>query len=460
MKSASMIEKYPYGKAPFWILVLALVSTVLVVFTRKAKSEERPDLIFAIFAAPHLESYKRMVPAFERKHGVDVSLQLVNIQALKTRLQNAMLAGADVPDMVEIVEGTMGYFTRGPLSDVGFVDLTERLEREGLRDKFVESRFSLWSARGRVFGLPHDVHPVMLMYRSDIVESLGIDVERIETWDDFVAMGREVTKDLNGDGIIDRYAIDLPESGGFGLNILLGQRGVTLFDASGRLAFNTDATVATIRWYIEQTRGKNRIAYECGWGQSLMKAMTDGLALFYIAPDWRSYVTQQEVPNLEGKMKLMPLPAWEKGGRRTGVWGGTGLAITKASKRQDLAWELAKFLYLDKKDLARRFADTNILPPFKDAWDMPEFSRPNPFFSNQPVGAMYAKLAPDTPPVYATPYYELATGKLSEAYLRSAACFDKNGTQGLDACIRRELAEAERYVRQIMDRNVWAAEDR
>jgi arabinosaccharide transport system substrate-binding protein len=454
-----MIEKFPYGKAPFWLLVMALSSTLLVALTRKEQAERRPDLIMAIFAAPHLESYKRLVPAFEKKHGVKVSLQLVNIQALKTRLQNAMLAGAEVPDIVEIVEGTMGYFTRGPLQDIGFVDLTERIEKEGLRDKFVESRFSLWSARGRIFGLPHDVHPVMLMYRSDIVESLGIDVQALETWDDFAAMGRKVTKDLDGDGIFDRYAIDLPVSGGFGLTILLGQRGVTLFDAQGKLAFNTEATVATMLWYLEQTRGKNRIAYECGWGQSLMKAMTDGLALFYMAPDWRSYVTQQEVPNLRGKMKLLPLPAWEKGGRRTSVWGGTGLSITKASKRQELAWELAKTLYLDKPDLARRFADTNILPPFKDAWDMPEFHRQNPYFSNQPVGAMYAALAPSTPPVYATPYYELATGKLNEAFLRAAEYYEKRGTNGLEAYIRRQLGEAEGYVQRIMDRNVLAARD-
>jgi ABC-type glycerol-3-phosphate transport system substrate-binding protein len=454
-----MIDRFPYGKAPFWILVLALTSTLLVALTRKEHEEKRPDLIFAIFAAPHLESYKRLTPAFERKHNVKVSLQLVNLQALKTRLQNAMLANAEVPDLVEIVEGSMGYFTRGPLKDIGFVDLTERMEREGLREKFVESRFSLWSARGRIFGMPHDVHPVMLIYRSDIVESLGIDVDKLETWDDFVAMGRKVTKDADGDGIFDRYAIDLPVSGGFGLSIVLNQRGVALFDAQGKLAFNTDATVATMLWYIAQTRGKNRIAYECGWGQSLMKAMTDGLALFYIAPDWRSYVTQKEVPNLKGKMKLMPLPAWEKGGRRTSVWGGTGLSITKASKRKDLAWELAKTLYLDKQDLARRFADTNILPPFKDAWDMPEFQKPNAFYSNQPLGKMYAALAPSTPPVYATPYYELANGKLNEAFLRSAEYYDKNGTSGLEAYVHAQLDEAERYVQRIMDRNVLAARE-
>ena len=90
---------------------------------------------------------------------------------------------------------------------------------------------------------------------------------------------------------------------------------------------------------------------------------------------------------------------------------------------------------------------------------MPEFHRPNPFYSNQPLGAMYAALAPSTPPVYATPYYELATGKLNEAFLRSAEHYEKRGSDGLEARIRRELAEAERYVQRIMDRNVLARDE-
>ncbi len=39
-----------------------------------------------------------------------------------------MLAGTGVPDMVELNEGGLGFFTKGPLQDVGFVDLTERVD--------------------------------------------------------------------------------------------------------------------------------------------------------------------------------------------------------------------------------------------------------------------------------------------------------------------------------------------
>src|SRR5688572_25418715 len=225
-----MIEKFPYGKAPFWLLALALVSTALVLVSQRERAENRPDLVFATFAPPHVAAYRKALPAFERRHGVRVSLELVTTRALETRLQNALLAGSEVPDMVEVGEGAMGFFTKGPLSDVGFLDLTEHVQREGLGQRMVASRFSLWSSRGRVFALPHDVHPVLLLYRADIVEALGVDVSRIETWDEFAALGRRLTRDLDGDGVIDRYMIDMPAAGGHALGILLLQRGIGTFD--------------------------------------------------------------------------------------------------------------------------------------------------------------------------------------------------------------------------------------
>jgi len=93
----------------------------------------------------------------------------------------------------------MGYFTRGPADDFGVADLTDLLKRDGLDERVVQSRFSLWSARGRVYGLPRDVHPVMLAYRRDLVAELGIDVSQLDTWDKFVEVGRRFAdNDLAG----------------------------------------------------------------------------------------------------------------------------------------------------------------------------------------------------------------------------------------------------------------------
>lgn len=440
-----------FGRAPIALLVLAVVSALAVVATR-AKPSSPADLVVAVFAPSHLAAYEKALPAFERAHGVRVELQLNDWHALENRLQNAMLSDSEVPDMVELIEGSLGFFTRGPVSDVGFMDLGPKIRADGLDEDIVSSRFSLWTAHGRIYALPHDVHPVMLVYRKDLVDALGIDVRQLNTWDDFVHMGQRVTRDLDGDGSIDRYALDLPLIGGTGLSVLLLQRGVQFFDADGKVAFDVPATAETMRWYAEQTRGKDRIAFDCGWGQPLMKAMTDGLSLFYLAADWRTRVIQKEIPKLHGKLAVMPLPAWEPGGRRTSVWGGTGMAISKRTKHPELAWKLAKHLYADRSQLGERFRATHVIPPFRSAFSLPDFAQPMPYYGGQAVGREFAALAPSTPPFYSSAVHRLALSKIDQAYAEVAEHFDAHGRSGLDEEAQRAVTRAAEYVRRAAAR--------
>jgi len=450
---------YPYGKAALCILLLAIATGVAHVSLSLRRTTERPDLVMAIFAPNHEQAYREVLGEFERTHGVKVQLQLVDQRALQSRLQSALMTGARVPDLVELVEGSMGYFTRGPLDDVGFIDLTDRLHEENLYGRMVEARYSLWSSRDRIFALPHDVHPVTLCYRRDLIEKLGIDVESLKTWDDFVAMGQSIVADLDGDGNPDRYALDMPLGSITVIRILMLQRGAQLFDPRGNVVFDNPLAVDTIAWYVRQTVGAKAIGYEAGWGQSLVKAMNDGLVLFFFCPDWRTKQFEMDMPNLKGKLGLMPLPAWEPGDRRTSSWGGTGLAITKASKQPELAWKLAKFLYLKEEDLGKRFRGMNIVPPLKKAWDMPAFDEPREFYGGQAIGRLFAELALRTPPSYVSPYSRLAETKVSDVYIRAVAHYRKNGDDGLEAFIQEALVEAADYVRTVLGRNVFLSND-
>jgi len=454
------MDRYPYGKAALLILLLAIVAGVVRVALSLRRQAESPDLVMAIFAPNHVDAYREALGAFERQHGVKVQLQLVSQKALQSRLQSALLTGAEVPDVVELLEGSIGFFSRGPLADVGFVDMTDRLHAEGLYGAMVETRYSLWSSRGRIFALPHDVHPVALCYRRDLVEALGIDVATLRTWDDFITMGRSIVKDLDGDGNPDRYALDTPIASDVVIRILLLQRGGQLFDGQlfdeqGHVVFDSDLMADTIGWYVRQATGPERIGYEAGWGQSLSKAMNDGLVLFFFCPDWRTSQFEMDMPNLKGKLGLIPLPAWEPGGRRTSTWGGTGLAITKACKNQELAWALAKFLYLKKEDLGARFRSMNIIPPLKEAWDLPAFDEPRAFFGGQAIGRLYAGLAAEAPPSYMSPYTVLAQGKVTEVFLDAVEFYKRNGDEGLDNHIRQALSVRADYVRKVLARNVF-----
>jgi arabinosaccharide transport system substrate-binding protein len=448
----SMLDRFPYGKAPLVLLVIAALSSLT--FAATHQNGRRADLVIAVFAAQHYHAYVAALPRFEKEHGVKVDVQRIDFQSLEARLQSAIVSNTEIPDLTEISEGTLGFFTRGPVKDFGFLDLTDLVQKEGLDHRVLEARYAPWTVRGRVYALPHDVHPVMLAYRRDLVEQLGIDVSKLETWDDFIAAGRQVTRDADGDGTIDRYMLDLPKNGQWGLLIMLRQRGVDLFNAQGEAAFNTPLGVDTLLWYLRQTRGPNLISFEAGEGQPLAQALNDGLVLFVLTPDWRSFQLQVDAPMLEGKMALMPLPAFEKGGRRTSTWGMTGLTISKNTKQPELAWELAKFLYFSRQDLGARFLGTNIISPLKEAWDLPELQRPNAYYSGQKVGAEYARLAPQVPRLFASAVYKQGMSKLDQALTRSALYY---GEHGLREKVEQELDQAAAHLKMWSDRNAALA---
>ena len=345
---------------------------------------------------------------------------------------------------------------RGRSTTWKLVDLTARVRREDLTHRVVASRFAVWTDRGHVFALPHDLHPVMLAYRRDLVGPLGVDVSALTTWDAFAAAGRALRdRRLPGDAVARHYMIDLPYDGGDAIKVLLLQRGGGLFDDAGRVTFDGDLAVDTVCWYVRQTRGADPIGYGCGGGQALARAMIDGLCLFYVCPDWRARQFEQDTPGLAGRMSLMPLPAWEAGGRRTSSWGGTGLAITAGCKRVDLAWRLAMALYYDPATLGSRFAQTEILPPLRAAWSDPAFAAANPFYAGQAVGLAYAALGPDVPAEFGTAYTPLANGKLAEAFSNAAQFYQTHGDAGLRPYTAGELKRCADQVRRTMRHNVF-----
>ena len=217
-------ESFPLGKGPMVMLILFLISTFFI-FGRS--EEEGENLEFWIFANTHYEEYQARVPIFEAQNP-GVNVQLINFGGtMHDKLLAAMLSNFGAPDLVEVEITSIGRFLKGAIDEVGFVDLRPRLESEGWMEKLVVSRFTPWSYRGKIFGIPHDLHPVVLLYRDDLFKAAGVEMTEVETWDDFIAAGKKATRDLDGDGKIDQYAIVLDrrtESDYFSLTPSTGRR--------------------------------------------------------------------------------------------------------------------------------------------------------------------------------------------------------------------------------------------
>jgi len=444
----ALVDGFPFGKAPALLLSVTLLAAGWLLFHPIPKNTA--TLRYWTFTHISYEGNLKAISVFEQNHpGVSVDLQLVHLTAVTSRLRAAFWEDLDVPDMVEVEISKAGSFFRGPIEDVGFIDLTPYLEADNLLGRIVPTRFTPYSNRGRIFGLPLDIHPVMLAYRRDILEEEGIDVDAIQTWDDFVRVGRQLT--IPG----KRFMLQLAETQTGHLEMMMFQRGGGYFDRDGNLIMDNEIAVDTVKFYVPLIAGPERIGTELGSNALFTQALEQGYFLFVVAPDWTSYVIENDVPRVSGKMALMPLPAWEEGGRRTSTLGGTMLAITKHCTNRDLAWELAKHLYLDPDKLAERFNRNNIIAPLQEAWNDPAYAQPREYWSGQPIGQLYCRLAPEVPPQYASPFIELAKVKMAEVLAASAAYYRHHGQDGFDPYVRKRLKQAADEVRAFMKRNVF-----
>jgi len=439
------------------IALLAAASAAALVFLPDTPREPTQ---FWIFAKQHQAVYRDLLTRWNREHPtMRVEMSLVNGSVMDQRMLSGFLTGTPVADVMEVERSIAGRAFTGPIEDVGFVDLTERLKSEGLLDQINRPSLSPWTSRGHIFGIPHDVHPVMLMYRADLVEAAGIDVRQIETWDDYFRVMRPLMQDLDGDGRVDRFLLSYSATDPYGTEVLMLQAGGAIFDDAERPCFDRPGNAAILARLATWSTGRHRVTryadYNTASGQQVI---VDGLVVGLLAPDWLAGTFKQQIPGLTGKLRLMPLPAWRRGARRTSVFGGTMLGLAKVSRTPQANWEFAKAIYLSREMATALYRATCIISPFKANWSDPAYDEPDPYFGGQPVGRLYVGLAPDVPARTSSPFNMLATRRLANCMTALVAYADANGLDepaALEPEAQRLLLAAQRDFSALVARNVF-----
>lgn len=423
-------------------------------------AEHTGELSMWTFAEPHYAIYVPAVEEWNAGENVPVGMHLIGRQVMDRRMLGGFLGSVPTADVIEAERSTASLAFAGPIEAVGFADLTDLLGNEGLIDAINPPSLSPWTYGGRVFGIPHDVHPVMLGYRSDLVEAAGIDLASVETWEDLFIALRPLQSKAGQDGTgADRFVLSLWDSESDMLETLLLQAGGGAFTDTGELAIDRDVNVRAVARMVSWMIGPNRVATHVPeFSPTGDRLKVEGHAVCYLMPDWMCNVWRRNVPTLAGKVKLMPLPAWEPGGRRTSVWGGSMLGIARTTGNLDASWAFAKHLYLSEELALQLYRVGDIITPIRGHWDNPIFDEPDAYFSGQHKGRLYIDLASSVPIRAATPYFTRARGAVQNAVSRTRTEAERGGlfdAASIEPIARRHLEAAHREVAGLIARNAF-----
>ncbi|MBN1404757.1 MAG: carbohydrate ABC transporter substrate-binding protein [Opitutales bacterium] len=449
------------GALPASLLALCVVSMLCTALVIARDKQEHKGLVYWSFAREHLRAYVQQTESWNKQNpDLPVHLTYVSEQALTDRMMGSFFAGTPSADMIEMNQGPNVNVWRGPDEATGFRDLAPLLRRDGLIDKINPPSLSPWTRQGRIYGLPHDVHPVLLCYRADIVEAAGINVDELTTWDKFFEALAPLCGDLDGDGYSDRHVLEMPETTHFMLVIMVDQAGGMLIDDYDRVHMNSPAVANVLAKLASWAAREDKLTadipvFTAAAAQPLLK----GQALSWLCPDWRVANMYDMAPGLAGKVKLMPLPAWEEGGRRTSVLGGTMLGLPKVTRggaeTAEAAWQFARNLYFSKETAEYLFRETGIITPIKDYWTLPVFDEKSDFFCGQRFGRMYIEQAPNVPIRSSSPYLHQCCEELLSAYTRLISYAQEHDARDMESL----QSEAARLL-DIAAKNVQLAVDR
>ena len=408
------------------ILVMIVVAVVCAAaLGLRGTTRARPDLLVWVFAEIHQKTYAgdgkpstrpTLVEQFRQRTGKRVGIEMVATRSEDVRLVSMFMSDSkDVPDVVELEISSVAKYFRPPVNDIGLLPLNGFLEKSGWMDKILKARLAPWSKNGVIFGIPHDVHPVTLVYRADLFQQAGIDLPAMKTWPQFRQACLDFQYYWAARGVKNRHAMELMNASADHLIPMLLQRHLNPIDADGTIHLGEDRFIDTVAFYAECVAGPTNIASQSpAAAGGLARDLIEGNICVFVTPDWRVDYIKEYAPGLAGKMRMMPMPIFEPGDARTATWGGTMMGIPRNCKDPQASWKLIEFFYLSKEGLEARRRYSSILPPVITLWDDPVYRRGDPYFGGQQVDLLYIEMAKELPARYITPATAMANGYLSK----------------------------------------------
>ena len=135
-------------------------------------------------------------PEFEIEKIAEFNEANPDIQVIREELENENFK-AKLPSLLQTRDAPDIYYSWGgglfhEQAQAGAArDITDLLSEEFLATQSTAG-INAFTHEGRIYGLPTNVSQVGFWYNKNLVEEAGVDVEAIETWDDFLAAVQQV----------------------------------------------------------------------------------------------------------------------------------------------------------------------------------------------------------------------------------------------------------------------------
>ncbi|MGV9978117.1 ABC transporter substrate-binding protein [Micromonospora wenchangensis] len=348
-----------------------------------------------------------------------------NLDEYSPKLTQWLAAGKGAGDVVAIEEGLLVEYKANPQN---FVNLLDHGAAD-LKGNFLEWKWNggLTADGKQLIGLGTDVGGMAICYRKDLFAGAGLPTDREAvsklwpTWQDYVRVGEQFKAKNTGAAFLDAATNTF--------NTILLQTagnttGYSYYDTTDKLVVDSNPAVRQAYDTTVDIIDSGLSGRYGAWSEEWVSAFKQAKFATIACPAWMTGVIEGNAgPDAKGKWDIAQVPG------SGGNWGGSYLAVPKQSRHQAEAIELAKFLTSAKGQIGA-FQEKGPLPSSPQALEDPAIvNSTNAYFSDAPVGKIFAAGAKSLKPVYMGPKNQAVRTEVENA-VRTVELGQRNPAQG------------------------------
>ena len=312
------------------------------------------------WGVPHGDRYDffdETIRRFEEKHPEVrvVYTSGITVEDYPEWLAEQFLGGQE-PDVFLVPEDDFNrYAESGALMDLS---RTASSDKDFHSDVYYPAVVAYGQYQGKSYALPISCVPTMLFVNKTLLAREGIPMPTTGTWEDFLRICRLVTKDTDGDGVLDQFG-----SYGYTWQLAAATNGLRPFREDGRASFFADyrmeESVQRMMQIHALAHGQEVTARDFDMGRVAFRPMNFAEYCAYKPYPWRI----KKYSSFE--WDCLPLPQGPSGD------GGSPVQVTLAgissrTKHIALAWQLLKEFSYDEETQLQLLKHTQELPVRRD----------------------------------------------------------------------------------------------
>lgn len=328
-----------------WLLFLLVPVLITGFWLVQHSSSQKPVILelgiltgsnWDVASATSYEMIDNAIERFEDSHpGVQVYYESgIRKEDYSEWLSQKILKG-DPPDLFMVL--AEDFYQLAALNVLENIDMLDQADTKFSTRYYYQTALKTGQCQGNQYALPFETVPTLMFVNKTLLQQEGLEVPAATwTWQDLQKIAEKVTKDTDGDGVVDQFA-----TYNYSWKEAAYSNGAKLFNADGSEAYFSDSKMTEAVKFVKSLSDLNL-------GQKVTQDQFDGGSVAFMPlsfSDYRTYKTYPYKIKKYGSFQwdCITLPAGPQGDNISEV-NTLLFSMSKHSQHQDLAWELMKLL--------------------------------------------------------------------------------------------------------------------